>query len=148
MFGSLRFLLAYLVILSHLVGTEYVAHFGFYAVRGFFVISGLMMTAALNEVYGFDGLRFWTNRALRLLPPYYLVCALTLLAIAVAPAHAAHYLKFWRSVPDPSDLLINLSILPLQSTYGSFRLVPPYWSVAIEIDMYLLLFLVMSRRMS
>ncbi len=55
MFGSLRFLLAYLVILSHLVGTEYVAHFGFYAVRGFFVISGLMMTAALNEVYGFDG---------------------------------------------------------------------------------------------
>ena len=57
---------------------EYVAHFGFYAVRGFFVISGLMMTAALNEVYGFDGVRFWTNRALRLLPPYYLVCALTL----------------------------------------------------------------------
>lgn len=37
MFGSLRFLLAYLVILSHLVGTEYVGHFGFYAVRGFFV---------------------------------------------------------------------------------------------------------------
>ena len=85
MFGSLRFLLAFLVILSHLVGTEYVAHFGFYAVRGFFVISGLMMTAALNEVYGFDGVRFWTNRALRLLPPYYFVCALTLLAIAVAP---------------------------------------------------------------
>ena len=54
MFGSLRFLLAYLVILSHLVGSEYVAHFGFYAVRGFFVISGLMMTAALNEVYAFD----------------------------------------------------------------------------------------------
>jgi len=77
MFGSLRFLLAYLVILSHLVGMEYVAHFGFYAVRGFFVISGLMMTAALNEVYKFDGVRFWINRALRLLPPYYLVCALT-----------------------------------------------------------------------
>jgi peptidoglycan/LPS O-acetylase OafA/YrhL len=148
MFGSLRFLLAYLVILSHLVGTEYVAHFGFYAVRGFFVISGLMMTAALNEVYRFDGLRFWTNRALRLLPPYYLVCALTLLAIALAPAQAAHYLKFWRSMPDASDLLINLAVLPLQSTYGSFRFVPPFWSVAIEIDMYLLLFLVVSRQMS
>jgi peptidoglycan/LPS O-acetylase OafA/YrhL len=148
MFGSLRFLLAYLVILSHLVGTEYVAHFGFYAVRGFFVISGLMMTAALNEVYGFDGVRFWTNRALRLLPPYYLVCALTLLAIALAPRQAAEYLKFWRGVPDAGDLLINLTVLPLQFTYGSFRLVPPYWSVAIEIDMYLLLFLIVSRRMS
>ena len=54
MFGVLRFLLAYLVILSHLVGTDYVAHFGFYAVRGFFVISGLLMTAALNEAYAFD----------------------------------------------------------------------------------------------
>jgi len=147
MFGSLRFLLAYLVILSHLVGTDYVAHFGFYAVRGFFVISGLMMTAALNEVYAFDGLRFWANRALRLLPPYYLVCLLTLAAIAAAPVQASEYLKFWRGVPDFGDLLANVTVLPLQLTYTSFRFVPPYWSVAIEIDMYLLLFLIVSRRM-
>jgi len=148
MLGSLRFLLAYLVILSHLVGTEYVAHFGFYAVRGFFVISGLMMTAALNEVYGFDGVRFWTNRALRLLPPYYVVCGLTLTAMALAPNQAAEYLKFWHGLPGAGDLLINLSVLPLQFTYGSIRLVPPFWSVAIEIDMYLLLYLVVSRQMS
>jgi peptidoglycan/LPS O-acetylase OafA/YrhL len=106
-----------------------------------------MMTAALHEVYHFDGVRFWTNRALRLLPPYYFVCGLTLLAIALAPAQAAHYLKFWRSMPNASDLFINLAVLPLQSTYGTFRFIPPYWSVAIEIDMYLLLFLVMSRRL-
>jgi peptidoglycan/LPS O-acetylase OafA/YrhL len=148
MFGSLRFLLAYLVILSHLVGTDYVAHFGFYAVRGFFVISGFMMTAALNEVYAFDGRRFWANRALRLLPPYYLVCLLTLAAIAVAPAQAADYQKFWRGAPGLDDLLANISVLPLQLTYASFRLIPPFWSVAIEIDMYLLLFLVVSRRMA
>jgi peptidoglycan/LPS O-acetylase OafA/YrhL len=146
-FGVLRFLLAYLVILSHLVGTDYVAHFGFYAVRGFFVISGLLMTAALNEAYAFDARRFWLNRALRLLPPYYLVCLLTLVAIAVAPAQAADYLKFWRGSPHLGDLLANTTILPLQLTYTSFRLVPPYWSVAIEIDMYLLLFLIVSRRM-
>jgi peptidoglycan/LPS O-acetylase OafA/YrhL len=148
MFGSLRFLLAYLVIVSHLVGTEYVAHFGFYAVRGFFVISGLMMTAALNEVYAFDGVRFWINRALRLLPPYYLICALTLLAVLLAPAQAAAYLKFWHGVPDLAGLLINLTVLPLQLPYGAFRFIPPFWSVAIEIDMYLLLFLVVARRMA
>jgi len=147
MFGALRFLLAYLVILSHLVGTDYVAHFGFYAVRGFFVISGLMMTSALNEVYAFDGLRFWANRMLRLLPPYYLVCALTLLATTTAPEQAGDFLKFWRGAPDLGDLMANLAVLPLQLTYTSFRLVPPYWSVAIEIDMYLLLFLVVARRM-
>ncbi len=146
-FGSLRFLLAYLVILSHLVGTDYVAHFGFYAVRDFFVISGFLMTAALNEVYAFNGLRFWCNRALRLLPPYYLVCGLTLLAIAVSPAQAADYLKFWRDAPHLADLVTNLSVLPLQFTYTPFRLVPPYWSVAIEIDMYLLLFLIVARRL-
>jgi peptidoglycan/LPS O-acetylase OafA/YrhL len=147
MFGSLRFLLAYLVILSHLVGSDYVAHFGFYAVRGFFVISGFMMTAALNEVYAFDGLRFWTNRALRLLPPYYLFCLLTLIAIALAPAPASDYLKFWRGPPGLDDLLANFTVLPLQLTYTSFRFIPPYWSVAIEIDMYLLLFLIAARRM-
>jgi peptidoglycan/LPS O-acetylase OafA/YrhL len=107
-----------------------------------------MMTAALNEVYRFDGLRFWTNRALRLLPPYYFVCALTLLAITIAPDQAANYLKFWRSAPGAGDLLINLTVLPLQLPYGSFRFVPPFWSVAIELDMYLLLFLIVSRRMS
>ncbi len=148
MFGALRFLLAYLVIVSHLVGTDYVAHLGFYAVRGFFVISGLMMTAALNEVYRFDGIRFWSNRALRLLPPYYFVCALTLIAVALAPAPAAQYQKFWHLLPDAGDLLINLTVLPLQLPYGPVRLIPPFWSVAIEIDMYLLLYFLVSRQMS
>ena len=113
----------------------------YYAVRGFFVISGLMMTAALNEVYHFDGARFWANRTLRLLPPYYFVCALTLVAIAVAPRQAAEYHKFWQSLPDAGNFLINLTVLPMQLPYGSIRLIPPFWSVAIEIDMYLLLYL-------
>jgi peptidoglycan/LPS O-acetylase OafA/YrhL len=85
---------------------------------------------------------------LRLLPPYYLVCALTLIAIAAAPAQAAQYLKFWRGLPNLDDLLINLTVLPLQFTYGSFRFIPPFWSVAIELDMYLLLFLIVSRQMA
>lgn len=46
-FGSLRFLLAYLAVVSHLVGSDYFAHFGFYAVRGFFVISWFLMTSDL-----------------------------------------------------------------------------------------------------
>ena len=95
LFGALRFLLSYLVVLSHLAGSTYLAHFGFYAVRGFFVISGFIMTAALNEVYRFDGVRFWTNRMLRLLPPYYVVCALTLLAVTLLPVQAGEYLKQW-----------------------------------------------------
>jgi len=148
MLGILRFLLAYLVVVSHLVGGDYFAHFGFYAVRGFFVISGFLMTTVLNEVYEFDGTRFWINRGLRLLPPYFFVCAITLAIIALVPSEAGQYLKFWQGDLNLREVVLNFSILPLQWTYPSFRLVPPYWSVAIEIEMYLLLYLIIARRMA
>ena len=148
MLGILRFLLAYLVVVSHLVGGDYFAHFGFYAVRGFFVISGFLMTTVLNEVYEFDGTRFWINRALRLLPPYFVVCGITLAVIALVPSEAGQYLKFWRGDLNLRDVLLNFSILPLQFPDPAFRLVPPYWSVAVEIEMYLLLYLVVARSMA
>ena len=47
MFGGVRLFLAFLVVLSHLVGTEYFQHFGYYAVRAFFVLSGFLLTALL-----------------------------------------------------------------------------------------------------
>ncbi len=146
MFGALRFFLAYLVVLSHLVGSQYVSHFGFYAVRGFFVLSGFIMTAALNEIYHFDGERFWTNRLLRLLPPYYVVCAATFAAINLAPDKAVEYLSFWQLGDHQHDVLMNLLVLPLQFRNPSFRFTPAYWSIAVEIEMYLLLWLVIARR--
>lgn len=145
MLGLLRLLLAYFVVVSHLVGGDYFAHFGFYAVRGFFVISGFLMTSALNDVYKFDGVRFWSNRALRLLPPYFLVSGITLIVIALLPSEAGEFLKFWHGSPQLHDVLLNLSIIPLQFTESTFRLVPPFWSVAVEIDMYLLLYLIVAR---
>lgn len=147
MFGSLRFFLAYLVVLSHLVGSQYLSHFGFYAVRGFFVLSGFIMTAALHEVYHFSGERFWTNRLLRLLPPYYVVCAATLAFVTFVPEQAAAYLTFWQLDDDQQrDMLMNLLVLPLQFRDPHFRFSPAYWSIAVEIEMYVLLWLVIARR--
>lgn len=148
MFGILRFLLAYLVVVSHLVGSDYLAHYGFYAVLGFFVIAGYFMTSALNEVYRFDGLSFCVNRALRLLPPYYMVSAVTLVIVALLPDQAGQYLKFWRPGIGLHEVLLNFAVLPLQTTDPTFRMVPPYWSIAIEIEMYLTLYLVMARQMA
>src|SRR5262245_49785663 len=111
MFGLLRFFLAYVVVLSHLVASEYLVHFGFYAVRGFFVLSGFLMTAALNEVYHFNGERFWINRLLRLLPPYYVVCGATFAVVALVPAQATEYLKFWQLDQHHRDVLMNLLVL-------------------------------------
>jgi peptidoglycan/LPS O-acetylase OafA/YrhL len=146
MFGSLRFLLAYLVVLSHLVGGDDVDHFGFYAVRGFFVLSGFMITRVLTEVYAFRGVPFWTNRMLRLLPPYYLVCALTVLAVRALPHQAGDFLKFWGHDLRTADLVMNILVLPMQFPSLELRLLPPYWSVAVELVMYVLLWLVISRR--
>ncbi|MGA2894237.1 MAG: acyltransferase [Xanthobacteraceae bacterium] len=147
MFGQLRFLLAYLVVISHLVGTAYVAHFGFYAVVGFFIVAGFFMTSALNEVYRFDGIGFCINRALRLLPPYFMVSAITLVVVAAMPNEAGQFLKFWRADMGLRDVLLNLVVLPLQTPDPTFRMVPPFWSIAIEIEMYLALYLVMARNL-
>jgi peptidoglycan/LPS O-acetylase OafA/YrhL len=145
MFGSLRLVLALMVVLSHLPESGYLLHFGFYAVRGFFVISGFVITAGLHEVYRFDGKRFWANRLLRLLPPFYVVCLLTLLLVAWFPAEAGTYLSSWRSDAPQYDAILNLLVLPLEYSETSFRLVPPYWSVAVELQMYALLFIVAAR---
>ena len=149
MFGLLRLFLSYLVVISHLSGSIYAEHFGYYAVRAFFVISGFLMTSALNEVYHFEGVRFWTNRLLRLLPLYYLVCLLTFAAIVLLPAAAHDYHLAWRHSASAagwmSEGILNLLVVPLQFTSPEFRLVPPYWSIAIELEMYLLLFVIAAR---
>jgi peptidoglycan/LPS O-acetylase OafA/YrhL len=149
MFGILRLLLAYLVVISHLMGREYFVHFGYYAVQGFFVLSGFIITAALNEVYRFDGARFWANRLLRLLPLYYVVCLATLAVVMLLPKEAGDFLPTWqRGAGENYDVLLNLLMFPLQFGQPPFRLVPPFWSVALEIEMYLLLWIVIARRES
>ena len=145
MFGALRLLLAFMVVFSHLTGSVYIAHFGFYAVRGFFVLSGFLMTAGLNEIYKFDAKRFWANRLLRLLPLYYVVCLLTVLAVNRFPDQAAAYLSYWKPHISEMRAMSNFLVVPLQYPSMHFRLVPPYWSVAVELQMYALLFIAAAR---
>src|SRR6202012_939753 len=122
MFGCVRLLLAFLVVLSHLVGSEYLQHFGYYAVRAFFVLSGYLMTAALNDVFRFDARRFWANRLLRLLPLYYLACALTLLAVMLRPVEAGQFIAQWNVGMLSRDALTDFVILPLHHAEPHYRL--------------------------
>jgi peptidoglycan/LPS O-acetylase OafA/YrhL len=43
------------------------------------------------------------------------------------------------------EWVMNLTVLPLQFTAPEFRLLPPYWSIAIELEMYLVLYLIAAR---
>ena len=145
MTGTFRFLLALIVVISHLAGAQHTAHMGFYAVRAFFILSGYVMTAALNEVYGRDGLRFWSNRFLRLLPPYLAVCLATALAIRLCPERAAAFLPRWGFAMTPGSLAQNLLLAPLAFEPLKLRLVPPAWSIAVEMMMYFILYVGMAR---
>jgi peptidoglycan/LPS O-acetylase OafA/YrhL len=145
MFGSFRFVLALLVVASHLVGGESAAHFGTYAVRAFFILSGFVMTAALNESYRFDSMSFVISRFLRLAPGYYAVCLLTAVIIACLPADAGAFMGRWAAHPDLSQIIANVTILLLAYDPIPFRFIEPAWSLSIEIMMYGVLWAAVAR---
>lgn len=146
MTGSLRFFLASVVVISHLINTQFYLHLGYYAVRAFFILSSSAMTAALHEHYRFDGARFWSNRFLKLAPTYFAVCALTSLAIGLFPQQAAYFMPRWAHQASLSDVIENIAIVPIVFL-GADRLIfiEPAWSLAVEIVMYAALFLFVAR---
>lgn len=143
--GILRFFLSILVVFSHLSGAHSASHFGYYAVRAFFVLSGLMLTKSLNETYSFDFYRFYVNRLLRILPLYALVCGITMLVIRCLPAQAAAFMPRWAFHEDPDSILHNFLLLPLAFGNLQLRYVEPAWSLAVELVMYFLLWVGISR---
>jgi peptidoglycan/LPS O-acetylase OafA/YrhL len=106
------------------------------------------MTAALNEVYGFDGKRFWINRFLRLVPPYLTVCFLTALAIRCYPLEAARFMPRWAYPATAADVAENLSIMPLAFGGLQFRYIEPAWTLAVEIIMYAILWIGMGEALA
>lgn len=144
MSGVFRFLLAYTVLVSHLSGVARLGHAGDYAVRAFFILSGYAITAALNEVYFFDGARFFRTRLMRIAPLYFLACGATFLLIRLLP-HAGLFMPRWNVQMTGENVLANFALFPLAFSEPSFRLIEPAWSIAVETIMYALLYLGMAR---
>lgn len=150
MLGAFRFVLALLVVVYHLAKYPFAHHIGMYAVDGFYVVSGFLMTMVLNGVYAGRSGAFWINRLLRLFPAYYIVAAATAAVVHRWPYAAAAYHDNWLlNESRPFDLAGQLLIVPfgLSSMHAQFqfRLVPPIWSVGVEIVNYFLLWVFMAR---
>jgi peptidoglycan/LPS O-acetylase OafA/YrhL len=146
MIGSFRLFLAASVVLSHLAGSTYLEHIGYYSVRSFFILSSYAMTAALHERYRFDAKSFWLNRFLRLGPTYLATCLLTFLAVLVFPLQSASFMPRWGFPATFADIVENLLVVPvvfLRST--QFIFIEPAWSLSVEIIMYGVLFLLVAR---
>ncbi len=141
MFGTLRFILAALVALSHIDIRFGDLNPGVSAVVVFYLLTGYVMTAQLRGK--FSGARniaaFYLDRILRIFPAYLFFAGLTLLWFALS----GHTTAFLRHPPSAVDLLNNLSIIPLNfymfNQSDQFTLLPATWSLGAELQFYLLI---------
>ena len=148
MFGLWRLSLALEVVLFHLLGVPLI---GAFAVTSFFVLSGFLMTAIMDRTYGYSwaGRRaFALNRAVRLLPPYWYACAVTLaLIVLLGPDYMASVKPHMQLPASTSEWLQNLSALFLGDApiAARPRLVPPSWALTVELIFYAAIALGLSR---
>ncbi|MBR0704810.1 acyltransferase [Bradyrhizobium diazoefficiens] len=143
MLGTVRFILAALVVLNHL-WLPTANRVGAHAVTAFYIISGYLMTKVLHDVYGFSlrgAARYLANRALRIYPIYWF-CLFTTLILIVAYGDAFRPYSLV-AVPDIKQLFQNLTLINLVSS--KVVLVPPAWSLTVEFAFYFAMVTGLSR---
>lgn len=140
MFGSLRLLLAIVVALSHAGVSWQGRHIGVMAVVIFLLLSGYVVSGLLTPGgrLAASPARFYIERAARLLPLYYFFMLLGGLA-----AFYRVDSPFLQGSGTPIQILANILVIPLNYSMllahlNSYLLVPPAWSLGLEIQFYLL----------
>ena len=148
MFGSLRFYLAVLVVLTHILGLSYIGQF---AVFGFYTLSGYLMTLIMKESYQYSPLgfmSFWKNRALRLLPTYWVASILALgIIVWIGVENISQYNPRMGIPNDISSWFQNVFIVfvSLNPFEVAPRLTTVSWAITVEIFFYALISLGLAR---
>lgn len=138
--GLLRFLLATLVLASHLGHTVAGLNPGVVAVVVFYLLAGQVVAGLWAKWQGAQGGlgQFYADRLWRVLPQYYLV----LLACALLWASGQLVSPFVALAPGLAAWAANLTVVPLSyymyTGLEGFVLVPPAWSLGVELQFYLL----------
>lgn len=138
---GLRALAISIVVMFHFWPT--IIPFGFIGVDVFFVISGYLITRLLVKEHACTGtialIKFWLNRAKRLLPPLTLVITITLICasqlggdllyqISAQLSHTFTFSYNWLLISSDNDYFSEFQ----QPIFKTF------WSLAIEEQFYLL----------
>lgn len=159
--GLFRILLAVSVFMAHSDSIGFMSHLigfgGGNAVEIFFIISGFYIAMILDKSYS-TNLGFYKNRALRLYPIYFIICALVLVRCLLFPNLRADLFSYpaaaltvgviANSTFFGSDWLMFLQLHDSNLHFGNFTdsqlqlwhmlLVPQSWSLGIELSFYLL----------
>jgi len=107
---------------------------GHLGVPMFLVLSGFCLTLPSLQAgrYTVEGVDFLRRRAWRILPPYYLVMG-SLSALIQLPALR----RMASQAPtDVTDLLLHVAMLHNLSGEHIFRISGPFWSIALECQLY------------
>ena len=143
MFGYLRFILALLVVISHLNIRFYTLNTGVIAVVMFYILAGFVVSHIYTDIIP-NGknkiITFYKDRILRIFPLYLYIIMLTTFFLLLTSFGDAEF--------TPVNIMTNLTIIPLNYymvidntilTTPDWWLIPPAWSLGTELQAYLLL---------
>jgi len=148
MFGTLRLVLALMVVATHVV---HIGHIGQFAVFAFYSLSGYLMTFVLQKAYGYNrqgSYRFWSNRCLRLLPSYWFSILITVLLILfIGEDYVSSFNAAMRLPETTGSWFANIFIAFLSITPANVspRLSGPTWAITVELFFYLLISIGISK---
>jgi len=149
---SLRFVAAFSVLLFHYTFRGAAGHagnaftsfnypplwalsrYGYLGVNLFFLISGFVFLMTAN---GSTPKRFFISRFVRLYPAYWVCCSLTFIAAALAADS-----RFTTSIPAYLENMTMLNGLTGKANFVDSA----YWSLAVELKFYFLVFCLLALR--
>jgi peptidoglycan/LPS O-acetylase OafA/YrhL len=132
-----RFYLAFSVVVYH-VYTDWIPQAGTLAVLGFFFVSGYLISKLLSETYSNRPRQFLANRFLRIYPAYFASALIGCILIALIPDILQATNPALKFPADIKEIIDNIVIFGLSG--NSSRIVPPAWSLDIELNWYLIFF--------
>lgn len=156
-FGTIRFLLAAVVVISHIellcsrfnlnhhydIGT--IAESGRVAVSFFFVLSGFLITYLLlkerTETGNIHVGKFYMRRILRIWPMYFLILLLAFFVVPLLVPDVSGIKEVeLPAVHMPGNLLLYVAFLPqlALSMWPPVFLAEPLWSIGVEENFYLI----------
>ncbi|MGH1543279.1 MAG: acyltransferase family protein [Arenicella sp.] len=160
MLGTLRFILAYFVFLSHFPESGLKLNLGFVSVIIFYFISGYLMMKSYHrfQLHVSKPIRsFYLDRCIKIFPQYLIVLLLTVvffswLGVSTEETYKGVSFDTYKIIFDAFLLPVNLAVGGIGDLFpklGGVSIVPPAWSLSVEFHFYLLvpLLVVLPHRM-
>ena len=157
MLGIFRFILAYLVLLSHFPENGFKLNLGISSVVIFYFISGSLMLKSYLRFKKFSTTpvrSFYLDRVIKIFPQYLAILLLTAVCFTYfgrSTQNTFHGVSF-----EASRVFFDALLLPVNLAVGSVGnflpilgdrpIVPPAWSLSLEFHFYLLLPLLVGLR--